>query len=61
MSKRITLDTIATATNLSKYAVSRALSGKSGISEETRRKVIDCCQMIGYKKTVVRDDAYKVV
>jgi LacI family transcriptional regulator len=62
MSKRVTLDTIATATKLSKYAVSRAISGKSGISDETRQKVLDCCQAMGYrKKTAYNGDTYRVM
>ena len=36
---RVTLRTIADATGLSKFAVSRALAGKSGVSEETRARV----------------------
>ena len=36
---RVTLQTIAQETGLSKFAVSRALAGKSGVSEETRSRV----------------------
>ena len=36
---RVTLATIAARTGLSKFAVSRSLSGKDGVSEETRRRV----------------------
>ncbi|MDR3259253.1 MAG: LacI family transcriptional regulator [Fusobacteriaceae bacterium] len=50
MSKKITLDDIARETNFSKFAVSRAISGKSGISEETRQKILECCKNLGYEK-----------
>ena len=47
---RITLRTIAETTGLSKYAVSRALSGKSGVSDATRVKVQKCAEELGYIK-----------
>lgn len=47
---KITLRTIAETTGLSKYAVSRALSGKSGVSETTRLRVRKCAEELGYKK-----------
>lgn len=47
---RVTLTTIAEATGLSKYAVSRALSGKSGVSDSTRDKVIEAAERLGYVK-----------
>ena len=46
---RITLDRIAEETGLSKYSVSRAISGKSGVSDETREKVLAVCEKLGYK------------
>ncbi|MDR2158610.1 MAG: LacI family transcriptional regulator [Treponema sp.] len=64
MPKKITLDDIADATHLSKYAVSRAISGKPGISRETRQKVLDCCKTLGYKRRQTPDngqDGYRVV
>jgi LacI family transcriptional regulator len=48
--KKVTLDDIAAATNLSKYSVSRAIAGKSGISQETRKKVLEACEQLGYVK-----------
>lgn len=48
---RVTLRTIAEATGLSKYAVSRALSGKSGVSESTRLLIQNCAEELGYKKS----------
>ena len=45
---RVTLATIAKQTGLSKFAVSRALSGKSGVSEETRAVVQQAAADLGY-------------
>ena len=39
MAKKVTLDDIAAATNLSKFSVSRAIAGKSGISEAVASRV----------------------
>lgn len=47
---RVTLGTIAQEMGLSKFAVSRALSGKSGVSEETRRRVQAMAAELGYVK-----------
>jgi LacI family transcriptional regulator len=47
---RVTLRTIAETTGLSKYAVSRALSGKSGVSEATRTRVQEVAVELGYQK-----------
>ena len=47
---RVTLKTLAAETGLSKFAVSRALSGKSGVSDETRRKVLEVAANLGYEK-----------
>lgn len=50
--KKITLDDVARETGLSKFSVSRALAGKSGVSDETRDKVLEACDKLGYiKKT----------
>ena len=49
---RVTLKTIAQETGLSKFAVSRALAGKSGVSEETRVRVAEMAAQLGYKKPV---------
>lgn len=49
---KITLRTIADETGLSKFAVSRALSGKSGVSAETREIVTEAAARLGYKKPV---------
>ena len=47
---RVTLKTIAAETGLSKFAVSRALAGKSGVSEETRDRVTEVAARLGYRK-----------
>lgn len=59
--KRITLDRIAAETGLSKYSVSRAISGKSGVSDETREKVLAVCEKLGYKKKKPEHGRKKVV
>jgi LacI family transcriptional regulator len=45
---RVTLATIAEATGLSKFAVSRALAGKTGVSEATRARVAEVALRLGY-------------
>lgn len=57
---RITLSTIARKTGLSKFAVSRALSGKGGVSEETRRRVQSVAAELGYLRPV-QDSAPKIL
>ncbi len=49
--EKITLATIARHLGLSKFAVSRALSGKSGVSEATRRRVEDLAAELGYVRS----------
>ena len=49
---RVTLTTIAEHTGLSKFAVSRALSGKDGVSEQTRRRVREAATELGYVRPV---------
>jgi LacI family transcriptional regulator len=51
---RVTLSIIAKKTGLSKFAVSRALSGKSGVSEETRRRVKTVAADLGYVRGASR-------
>ncbi len=45
---RVTLQVIADHLGLSKFAVSRALTGKSGVSAETRQSVIAAADQLGY-------------
>ncbi|MGO6701850.1 LacI family DNA-binding transcriptional regulator [Rhizobium ruizarguesonis] len=47
---RVTLQTIAREVGLSKYAVSRSLAGKSGVSEETRALIRETAQRLGYTR-----------
>ena len=49
---RITLSTIAKRTGLSKFAVSRSLSCKDGVSDETRKRVLDVAAELGYLRPV---------
>jgi LacI family transcriptional regulator len=57
MAKKVTLNDIAIATNLSKYAVSRSISGKAGISEQTRARVLQACKELGYSKLTPKDNS----
>ena len=47
---RVTLATIAKQTGLSKFAVSRSLSGKDGVSEATRARVLQTAAEMGYRR-----------
>lgn len=51
--KKITISDIAEALNVSKTTVSRAISGKGRISEETRQKVLTYIQEKDYKPNVI--------
>ncbi len=51
---RVSIASIAVLTGLSKYAVSRALAGKSGVSEETRRRVQAVAGDLGYVPSVAK-------
>lgn len=54
MSKKVTMQQIADHVGVSKFAVSKALAGKSGVSAETREKIIGAATQLGYfvqKKT----------
>ncbi|HEV7718797.1 MAG TPA: LacI family DNA-binding transcriptional regulator [Arsenicitalea sp.] len=46
--KQVTLDDLSSHLNLSKFSVSRALSGKGGVSERTREQVFDAARELGY-------------
>lgn len=48
MSKKVTMQQIADHVGVSKFAVSKALSGKSGVSPETREKIIQAATQLGY-------------
>ncbi len=47
--KPVTLAHIASELGLSKYSVSRALTGKPGVSEETRQRVLNKARALGYR------------
>jgi LacI family transcriptional regulator len=53
---KVTLTTIAQHTGLSKFAVSRSLSGKGGVSEETRRRVQEVAAQLGYIRASVEPE-----
>jgi LacI family transcriptional regulator len=46
---KVTLRVLAEETGLSKFAVSRALAGKSGVSDATRTRVLEAAQRLGYR------------
>jgi len=45
---KVTIQEIADMANVSKFAVSRALSGKSGVSEKTRDMILKVAGQLGY-------------
>lgn len=51
MGKRVTMQDIANQLNISKNSVSQALSGKPGVSEDTRQLVLKKAKEIGYHYT----------
>lgn len=55
--ERVTLGSIAARLGLSKFAVSRALSGKSGVSEQTRARVREMAEALGYARPVQATEA----
>lgn len=59
-SGRVTLAALAAHLGLSKFAVSRALAGKSGVSETTRRRVEIAAAEFGYVR-VVQERAQPVI
>lgn len=48
MARKITLDDLSRELGLSKFSVSRALSGKPGVSKETREAVVRAARGMGY-------------
>jgi LacI family transcriptional regulator len=45
---KVTMQNIADQLGLSRFAVSRALNGGEGVSEDTRRRVIEVAEQLGY-------------
>lgn len=50
MRRKVTIQSIADFTGLSKFAVSRGLSGKSGVSVQTREVILRAAGQLGYFK-----------
>ncbi|ASA26084.1 LacI family DNA-binding transcriptional regulator [Paenibacillus donghaensis] len=48
MKEKVTMQDIAERLNLSKNSVSQALSGKAGVSEETRKLILEIASQMGY-------------
>ncbi|WP_438447616.1 LacI family DNA-binding transcriptional regulator [Gorillibacterium sp. sgz5001074] len=48
--KKVSMQQIADAVGVSKYAVSKALAGKEGVSPQTREKIIEMATRFGYFK-----------
>jgi DNA-binding LacI/PurR family transcriptional regulator len=52
--RKVTLQDIADATSLSLGSVSLALSGKNGVSAETRQRILDAARDLGYERSTTR-------
>lgn len=50
MKRKVTIQSIADFTGLSKFAVSRGLAGKSGVSPQTRELILRAAGQLGYFK-----------
>lgn len=48
-SKRVTLDDVSAEVGLSRFLVCRALTGKPGVNEDTRRRIQEAATRMGYK------------
>jgi Transcriptional regulators len=59
MGKKVVMQDIADRLNISRNSVSQALSGKDGVSEETRRKIIKTAEEMGYRYTKKKTSADK--
>ncbi|MDB5084740.1 MAG: hypothetical protein JWN30_1626 [Bacilli bacterium] len=54
MGKKVSMQQIANALGLSKFAVSNALSGKGGVSAETRNRILETARLMGYEKKLIK-------
>jgi LacI family transcriptional regulator len=54
MKTKVTMQQIADKLNLSKNSVSQALSGKDGVSGETRKQIVEMAQQMGYSYSPTR-------
>lgn len=52
MQKTVTLKDIATRLSVSTVTVSKALSGKEGVSDELRRLIVETAKEMGYRKNL---------
>lgn len=59
MSKNVRMADIAHSLNISVVSVSKALSGKDGVSPEMRRKIISTAKEMGYEFAPARQDAFQ--
>ncbi len=57
MNGRITLDDLASALGLSKFSISRALSGKPGVSARTRERIVQTARDMGYNHAAIHEAA----
>lgn len=57
MSRKLSLQVLADQLGLSKYAVSRALAGKSGVSPATRQRIINLAKTLGYQHPAMHHSA----
>jgi len=48
VSQKVTMQQIADLVGVSKFAVSKALSGQSGVSPDTREKIVSAAAQLGY-------------
>lgn len=53
MPRKVTLDDLSDQLKLSKFSVSRALSGKPGVSAKTREAVLRAARELGYNHTAL--------
>lgn len=64
MAKKITMQQIADHLGVSKFVVSKALSGKGGVNESTKERVIEAASQLGYfsqKNAYVKKPGRKLV
>ncbi|NEW08295.1 LacI family transcriptional regulator [Paenibacillus sp. SYP-B3998] len=54
MSKKVSMQQIADRLGLSKYTVSQALSGKSGVSDKNRLRIEEAARAMGYQVKVTK-------
>src|SRR5690554_3618799 len=56
MQRPVTMKDIAKRLSVTSVTVSKALSGKEGVSEELRKKIIQTAKDMGYRKNLVAKD-----